>query len=430
MDSQTTRSHVAEVRKARSEGILPLSKREESEAAERDELGQSSTCGRSCDTSTTFNSGASSTFQASTNTNPVELQYGSGSASGPVVRDVVTFGGYTIDPQIFVDVTTLGSGLTTDTTVSGLIGLGWPALSSSGATPFVNALVNANKLPSPQMSFFLTRYVDDPTATNAEPGGYFTLGGTNSSLFTGSIEYHNIQQLQGENAYWTLQMNSFKVNGAPLSLGTENLAIIDTGTSLIGGPSDQINAIFASIPGSAPGTGQLAGLWTYPCSPTITLSVNFGGQDWQVSSDDFLIGQVSASTCVAGLTAVNLGQGAPSWIMGDTFLKNVYSVFQYSPAQVGFAQLSSAAINMNPLGAEGQNPSGAVATVTNQITPVGVPTQASKTDSGSLPWFTSGSGSGSGSGSSSGASAARRVSPGIAVFLAATAGVVAAALMF
>ncbi|KZO98860.1 acid protease [Calocera viscosa TUFC12733] len=342
----------------------------------------SSTCGQSCDTSVTFNEQASSTFERSTDTTPVDLQYGSGEASGPVVRDTVTFGGYTVDPQIFIDVTSLGSGLTSDTTVSGLIGLGWPALSASQSTPFVNALVSANKLPSPEMAFFLTRYVDDPNAQSTEPGGYFTLGGTNSSLYTGNIEFHNIQQIQGQNAYWTLAMSSLKVNGASLNLGSESQAIIDTGTSLMGGPQDLVTSIFNSIPGSAPGTGQLEGLYTYPCSPTVTISVNFGGQDWQISSDDFQIGQTSASTCVGALMAISLGNGAPSWILGDTFLKNVYSVFDYSPAQVGFAQLSTAAIDMNPEGLQGASPSGAVATATNSISVVGTPAGGSGQSSG------------------------------------------------
>ena len=40
-------------------------------------------------------------------------------------------------------------------------------------------------------------------------------------------------------------------------------AAIDTGTTLIGGPSAAIAAIFAQIPGSIRGTGQSAGYWSY-----------------------------------------------------------------------------------------------------------------------------------------------------------------------
>jgi cathepsin D len=58
------------------------------------------------------------------------------------------------------------------------------------------------------------------------------------------------------------------------------------------------------------------------------------------------------------------GFNTPSWIIGDTFLKNVYSVFRANPASVGFAQLASG-LNSPPAGSNGSNPT--------QV-PVSVPT--------------------------------------------------------
>jgi cathepsin D len=49
--------------------------------------------------------------------------------------------------------------------------------------------------------------------------------------------------------------------------------------------------------------------------------------------------------CAGGIfdigTSVGSGAGVPTWIIGDTFLKNVYSVFRANPAAIGFAQLAS-----------------------------------------------------------------------------------------
>lgn len=49
--------------------------------------------------------------------------------------------------------------------------------------------------------------------------------------------------------------------------------------------------------------------------------------------------------CAGGIfdigTTIGNAQGVPSWIVGDTFLKNVYTVFQANPPAVGFAQLAS-----------------------------------------------------------------------------------------
>lgn len=45
--------------------------------------------------------------------------------------------------------------------------------------------------------------------------------------------------------------------------GSNALAAIDTGTTLIGGPSDAIAAIYANIPNSQAGTGNLEGYYIY-----------------------------------------------------------------------------------------------------------------------------------------------------------------------
>ncbi|KAG1884523.1 hypothetical protein F4604DRAFT_1730889, partial [Suillus subluteus] len=58
--------------------------------------------------------------------------------------------------------------------------------------------------------------------------------------------------------------------------------------------------------------------------------------------NDTMIGNASASSqmCASGIFDIGIGS-PPPWIVGDTFLKNVYSVFHASPAAVGFAQLAS-----------------------------------------------------------------------------------------
>lgn len=77
----------------------------------------------------------------------------------------------------------------------------------------------------------------------------------------------------------------------------------------------------------------------------------FGGRAWPINSDDMNLGRVSSTSniCAGGifdLTAgSNIGEGGgnPNWVVGATFLKNVYSVFRSDPAAIGFAELSDAA---------------------------------------------------------------------------------------
>jgi cathepsin D len=71
---------------------------------------------------------------------------------------------------------------------SGIMGLGFQSVGLTQARPFVHSLLLENKLTSPVMSFFFARPNNTYTSSE-EPGGTFTLGGTNQDLYSGEIEY-------------------------------------------------------------------------------------------------------------------------------------------------------------------------------------------------------------------------------------------------
>ncbi|KAI8996627.1 acid protease [Trametes punicea] len=314
----------------------------------------------------TFDPSASSTF-TETNTT-FSISYGSGSARGTLGKDVVQFAGFEVDSQTFGVVTQASQGLL-NSPVSGLMGLGFASIAASGATPFWQALVeNGKTLDSPLMAVQLTRFNDVNNAQTLEPGGTFTLGAVNTSLFTGDIDYQDIPD--GQEGYWIQELSGLTVNGNSVQVGSGSAAYaaIDTGTTLVGGPQDVISALYAQIPGSQALTGQNSGYWAYPCSTNVNVTLRFGSSSvsWPISNSDFLLEQASQDTCVGAFFALSTsGSSAPPWIVGDTFLKNVYTVFRASPASVGFAQLSEEALKMN--GQLGSAPSPTVGAVAATI---------------------------------------------------------------
>jgi hypothetical protein len=60
-------------------------------------------------------------------------------------------------------------------------------------------------------------------------------------------------------------LSAMNVNGQSVSLpsGSPSYAAIDTGTTLVGGPSAYIAQLFAQIPGSAAASGTFEGYYTY-----------------------------------------------------------------------------------------------------------------------------------------------------------------------
>ncbi|KZP16586.1 acid protease [Athelia psychrophila] len=298
-----------------------------------------------CGNVATFDTASSSSFKnAST---AFSIQYGSGEAAGFLGSDTVQMAGFEVAAQTFAVCDEVSSGLL-QSPVSGLMGMAWNTIASSGATPFWQTLASSGKWDEALFAFHLTRFIDDTKASNEEPGGVVTLGATNTSLYTGAIDYQNIPS--GKESYWILPLTGMNVQGTNVSVpttGTDSFSAIDTGTTLVGGPSDAIAAIYAAIPGSALATGDYEGYYSYPCSTQVNVSMSFGGPYWAISPEDFLLTQISTDSCIGAFFTLTSGSSAPSWIVGDTFLKNVYSVFRYNPPSVGFAALSATATAQN-----------------------------------------------------------------------------------
>jgi Eukaryotic aspartyl protease len=53
------------------------------------------------------------------------------------------------------------------------------------------------------------------------------------------------------------------VDGKTVNTGSENLAAIDTGTSLIGAPTAAVNAIWGAVSGATPLTGNMSGYYSF-----------------------------------------------------------------------------------------------------------------------------------------------------------------------
>lgn len=135
----------------------------------------------------------------------------------------------------------------------GIMGLAFAPLANTHATPFWEALVGGNGvLSSPEMAFWLQR-TDPQTPNEIDAGGIFTLGGVNNSLFTGDIEYLNMPTTPQGPAFWVLNVETITVNGNNIPItttGGASLAAIDTGTTLLGAPSDAAAAIWNAVGGT------------------------------------------------------------------------------------------------------------------------------------------------------------------------------------
>ncbi|THH00463.1 hypothetical protein EW145_g7072 [Phellinidium pouzarii] len=334
----------------------------------------SSSCTSGCNDIAKFNPSSSTSF--SNLTEPFSITYGSGAAAGFVAKDTIQMAGFSVQDQVFAICDEVSQDLLSNP-VSGLMGLAFNTISSSGALPFWQALVQGNAWDSPVMSFQLSRFVDVQNAQSLEAGGSFTMG---------DIDYNNIPG--GSGSYWIQELSELTVQGKSVTLtpGSTSYAAIDTGTTLVGGPSDAIAALYAQIPGSQPGSGNYEGYFEYPCDTDVEVSMAFGGASWSISPADFKLTQLSQSQCLGAFFDLNASSGGstPSWIVGDTFLKNVYSVFRFNPPSVGFANLSSVSTSLNG-DLKAPIPSATIGSITATITGSGLGNDRTTSPNAAVP---------------------------------------------
>ena len=120
----------------------------------------------------------------------------------------------------------------------------------------------------------------------AASGSELFLGGTNTDLYTGDIEYHEVSSAVG---FWVIGSGSVSVGGKEVSTGSgEMQTIIDTGSTLITAPPDAAQEFWNSVPGSQP-FAEEEGLYTFPCDSVPEVAFSWGGQSWPLSADRSVI---------------------------------------------------------------------------------------------------------------------------------------------
>ncbi|GHJ88430.1 hypothetical protein NliqN6_4832 [Naganishia liquefaciens] len=258
------------------------------------------------------------------------IGYGDGSqTSGEVYLDSVTVAGLTAKNQGVGFATSASS--TTGATFDGLVGMAYQSLSTERTSPFFQSLYNQRVVSSGQFAFKLT-----------SSGAELSLGTLDTNAYTGSVTYTPVTQ-QG---YWQVTMGSANVGGS--AKVSNRQAIIDTGTTLIYSSSADGKAFYAGFPSYYPlssfGYSGYDGYYAIPCSGSTAISLTFGGKSWSIpysafTAQGYVGNKGSTQYCLASLIASDsMGLGS-TWLVGDAFLSNVYSVYDVAQNRVGFAAL-------------------------------------------------------------------------------------------
>ncbi|CAN0147112.1 unnamed protein product, partial [Laminaria digitata] len=149
--------------------------------------------------------------------------------------DVLHAGGLTAEVT-FGEMTTRS--LIGCTTVDGIMGMG-PSDSNDDQSVFED-LVEAGVVDVPIFSFFIGNIDTD------SPTGVLTLGGVNQTHYEGCLEWVDIAAVGVPSGYWSVVLQNVKI-GSENVLRSSAPAILDTGTSMVVGPFNDVGFIADAI---------------------------------------------------------------------------------------------------------------------------------------------------------------------------------------
>ncbi|KAJ6471408.1 aspartic peptidase domain-containing protein [Mycena sanguinolenta] len=188
-------------------------------------------------------------------------------------------------------------------------------------------------------------------------------GSADGSLTIGEYDtdYEGVQnsprlsQTPAGSGVWSIVLDSFKVGGTPITWPStlaaapagRNIVLLDTGTTNILMPQAQVDAIYSTIPGAAltqdpniplAHASESHNVWVVPCTAEIDVVTTFAGQDFAIHPldvTDLVVLQTPDGThnftvCLNAFTDIGpIGQGQTDALFGDSFLRNVYTAFDF-----------------------------------------------------------------------------------------------------
>ncbi|KAM4677417.1 cathepsin E-A-like [Discoglossus pictus] len=261
---------------------------------------------------------------------PFSIHYGTGQLAGVTGKDTLRINNMSIMEQDFGQSVMEPGRTFLLAKFDGVLGLGYPSLAVANAIPVFDQILEQKLVEKPMFSFYLLKQ------EKSNYGGELILGGIDHSLYKGPIHWIPIT----EKGYWQIRLDNIKIQGKVMFCQNGCEAIVDSGTSLITGPSSDIKQLQKLIHAVPTGLGE----YIFDCSmTTVAPSVTFtiGQRDYTITPDQYVLKEPTkkSTLCLSGFQQMDIvTKSGPLWILGDIFMSKFYSIFDRENDRVGLAK--------------------------------------------------------------------------------------------
>ncbi|NXO78512.1 PEPA protein, partial [Sitta europaea] len=266
-----------------------------------------------------FNPAESSTFLSTNDT--LFIAYGTGSMTGVLGYDTVNVAGINVRNQIFGLAETEPGDFFYYTPFDGILGLAFPSIASSGATPVFDNMMMENLVDRQLFSVYLSR--------DSQGGSFVLFGAIDPYYTTRGISWIPLSA----ETYWQISMESVSISGTPVSCSLGCQAIVDTGTTLLAVPIRAFRTLMKRLGASSSGEISCEAIRTLP-----DLIFHINGREFPVPPRAYVLR--SNGYCTLGLQGMDVPtEEGELWILGDVFIREYYVIFDRANNKVGLSRL-------------------------------------------------------------------------------------------
>lgn len=262
-----------------------------------------------------------------------EIVYGSGAVDIQYVIDSVGIPGTSTN----MSKVQFGVAVVSKDLNEGILGLGFGEGVNLNYSNFVDQLAAQNVTNTKAFSVAL--------GTSDTEGGNVIFGGVDTKKFSGSLASNTIQDpATGDIQRYTIQMNSITLTNGSTSnkySGSDLSVVLDTGSSLCELPTAIVSSMATDFNAQEDSTGLLYVDCDYQ-SMDGTLDFAFPGVTISVPFSQFILSD--GAECVLGVEAFDSDSGIVA-LLGDTFLRSAYVVFDQTNMEVSMAQYINCGTN-------------------------------------------------------------------------------------
>ncbi|KAB0339883.1 hypothetical protein FD754_023575 [Muntiacus muntjak] len=266
-----------------------------------------------------FRHNESSTYRHTNKT--FSIKYCSGRMKGFVGRDTVRIGDLVSTDQPFgLSVEQSGfEGLPFD----GVLGLNYPNLSVTGGIPIFDNLKNHGVISEPVFAFYLSK--------SKPEGSVVMFGGVDKSYYQGVLNWVPLIQV-GD---WSVHMDRISMEGQIVACSGGCEALVDTGASSILGPRGLVDKILRLLGAKPQGSEHYVSCSAVNTLPSIDFTIN--GINYPVPAQAYTI-KDSSGICYINFEGDPDSRSTETWILGDVFLRQYFSVYDRGNDRIGLAQ--------------------------------------------------------------------------------------------